>query len=66
MNPLTVGCNFDTPLDETLKDISFKGAACLAAHQYLVAREGMAYPTQSRDELEQLGLAVLQHYFSNL
>jgi len=65
MNPLTVGCAFDTPLDESLMDISFKGAACLAAHQYLVAREGAKYPDHSRDQLEQLGFAVLNHYFSN-
>ena len=36
----------DTPLDDTLMDISFKGAACLAAHQYLVAREGAASAKQ--------------------
>jgi hypothetical protein len=65
MNPLTVACAQDTLLDQSLLDISFKGAACLAAHQYLVAREGAAYPKQDRDQLEQLGLAVLNHYFSN-
>ncbi len=65
MNPLTVGCAFGTPLDYTLMDISFRGAACLAAHQYLVAREGSAYPGESRDQMEQLGQAVLNYYFSN-
>jgi hypothetical protein len=66
MHPLTVACARETPLDPSLMDISFKGAACLAAHQYLVARQGIAYTKQSRDQLEQLGLAVLDHYFSNL
>jgi hypothetical protein len=65
MNPLTVACAQDTPLDPSLMDISFKGAACLAAHQYLVAREGAKYPEHTRDQLEQLGLAVLNYYFSN-
>lgn len=65
MRPLTVACINGIPLDDTLMNISFKGAACLAAHQYLLAKEGPDYPRESRDELEQLGLAVLNHYFSN-
>jgi hypothetical protein len=65
MNPLTVSCAQDTPLDPSLMDISYKGAACLAAHQYLVAREGAKYPEHTRNQLEQLGLAVLNYYFSN-
>ena len=65
MRPLTVTCLNETLLDETLMNISFKGAACLAAHQYLGAREGAGYPRVDREQLEQLGLAVLNHYFSN-
>jgi sugar phosphate isomerase/epimerase len=65
MRPLTVGCLHDEPLDQSLMNISFRGAACLAAHQYLVAREGSAYPRENREEMEQLGRAVLNHYFSN-
>jgi hypothetical protein len=65
MRPLTVDCLHGTPLDESLMDISFNGAAGLAAHQYLLAREGIAYPRISREEMEQLGRAVLNHYFTN-
>jgi hypothetical protein len=65
MKPLTVACTNETPLDDSLMNISFKGAACLAAHQYLIAREGPAYPREDRKEMEVLGLAVLNHYFSN-
>lgn len=65
MRPLTVDCLQGTPLDDSLMDISFNGAAGLAAHQYLLAREGIAYPRMNREEMEQLGRAVLNHYFTN-
>jgi len=65
MKPLTVACTNDTALDDSLMNISFKGSACLAAHQYLIAREGPDYPKEGRNEMEELGLAVLNHYFSN-
>lgn len=66
MRPLTVACSQETPLDDSLMNISFKGTACLAAHQYLLAKEGRDYHRGNREELEQLGLAVLNHYFLNL
>lgn len=65
MRPLTVDCLQGTALDDSLMNISFNGAACQAAHQYLVAKEGPAYPRVNREEMEQLGHAVLNHYFSN-
>jgi len=65
MRPLTVACSQVTPLDESLERISFLGAASLAAHQYLVAREGPAYPEKSREKMEKLGLAILNHYFTH-
>jgi len=66
MRPLTVACINEIPLDDTLMNISFKGAACLAAHQYLLSKEGPDYPREGREELEELGKAVLNHYFSHL
>jgi hypothetical protein len=65
MKPLTVDCLQGAALDDSLMNISFKGAACQVAHQYLVAKEGPAYQKLSREEMEHLGGAVLNHYFSN-
>ena len=64
MRPVTVSCKGDIPLDESLFGISYKGAAYVAAHQYLVAREGKNYNPGSRDEMEKLGHAIFQYYFS--
>lgn len=64
MRPLTVACINETPLDDSLMNISFNGAACLAAHQYLVSKEGPDYPRVRREEMEHLGRAVLNYYFS--
>ena len=62
--PLTVSCKYNEPLDDSLMQISFNGAAYLAAHQYLCAKEGPGYQRGARDEMEHLGRAVLNHYFS--
>ncbi len=64
MSPLTVSCRGEEPLDEELMQISYNGAACVAAHQYMTAREGKAYEPIDRLEMEKLGHAVFQHYFS--
>lgn len=62
--PLTVSCKNNEPLDEKLMQISFNGAAYLAAHQYRCAKEGPGYQQGERDEMERLGRAVLNHYFT--
>ncbi len=62
--PLTVSCKNQEPLDEKLMQISFNGAAFLAAHQYLTVKEGPGYEQGDRDEMERLGQAVLNHYFT--
>ena len=62
MIPLEVSCKNMVALDDSLLQISFNGAAYVAAHQYLVAREGAGYSSGSRDEMEQLGKAILFHY----
>jgi hypothetical protein len=64
MRPITVSCREDVPLDEELMRISYNGAAYTAAHQYLVAREGKGARSLSRREMEDLGHAVIRHYFS--
>ncbi len=63
MIPITVSCKDDVPLDEILMKISFNGAAYVAAHQYMVAREGNNYKPGTRDEMERLGQAIFQYYF---
>jgi hypothetical protein len=60
--PLTVSCKGSVPLDHRLMEISYQGAATLAAHQYLVAQEGPGYIPPGPDEMIQLGKAVI-HYF---
>jgi hypothetical protein len=63
--PLTVSCRNQEPLDEKLMQISYRGAACLAAHQYMYVKEGPRYPILEREEMEHLGMAVLNHYFKS-
>jgi hypothetical protein len=64
MIPMTVDCKGGEPLDDSLMEISFKGAAYLAAHQYLMEKEGSGYEVASRDEMEYLGRAIFQYYFN--
>ncbi len=66
MLPITVSCKGGVELDESLKTISFRGAAYVAAHQYLVAMEGPGYQSQSRDEMELLGEALFKYYFDTI
>ena len=63
MLTMTVSALGGDPLDDRLMNISFNGAACQAAHQYLTAKEGPAYEKRTRDEMEKLGKAVLDHYY---
>ena len=63
MLPMTVSCRDQVPLDDNLLEITFKGAAYLAAHQYLTAKEGPGYAQMKREEMEVLGRAVLRFYF---
>jgi hypothetical protein len=63
MRPLTVDCRDAVPLDPSLMNISFKGAAYVAAHQYLGSK-GHDPAGQSREDMEHLGQAVFYHYFN--
>lgn len=64
MGPLTVACKDGVALDASLTEISFRGAAALAAHQYLVEKEGKGYGERDREEMEQLGKAVIRHFMN--
>ena len=63
MGPMEVSCKDGVALDEELLQISFNGAAYVAAHQYLVVKEGTDYTRGTRDEMEQLGKAIFHYYF---
>lgn len=63
MIPLTVSCKGNVPLDDELMRISYCGAACIAAHQYLVARGDRQADSLPREEMEKIGHAVISHYF---
>jgi hypothetical protein len=65
MRPVTVSCLNREPLDSNLMRISYNGAAFVAAHQYLVAKEGAGYAPLSRGEMERLGKAIFYHYFKD-
>ncbi|MCK4881245.1 MAG: PHP domain-containing protein [Bacteroidales bacterium] len=65
MLPLTISCKNKVSLDKSLMQISFNGAAYLAAHQYLFQKEGPGYQQGDRNEMERLGRAVLNHYFTS-
>lgn len=62
MRPLTVSCKGGVALDPSLTEVAFRGAAAVAAHQYLVEKEGKGFPGRTRDEMERLGKAVIFHY----
>ncbi len=64
MRPITVDCKDGVQLDSSLLNISFMGAACVAAHQYLVAKQ-KASGSYTRERLELLGQAVIYHYFNS-
>lgn len=64
LGPLTVNCKEDLKLDRSLMEISFLGAAYVAAHQYLTIKNGKDYQILSREEMERLGRAIFQYYFN--
>ncbi len=69
LSGLTVKCRGGIELNEKLKMIGYKGAAVIAAHQYLhvkgrtgyVGADGQA-DVDNRSEYEQLGMAVIGYY----
>ena len=70
--PLKVDTRGHIDLDEELKEISYKGACVIAAHQYLRAKGNEGYigvngraKIEEIDDFRTLGSAVFNHYFSN-
>ncbi len=69
MIPMTVDTRGGIPLDEELKEISYKGACVVAAHQYLVAKGETGFvesngdrSTESLDAFVELGHAVISKF----
>lgn len=71
MIPITVDTRGNVPLDDSLKEISYKGSCVVAAHQYLVANKKEGYVNTEgvakHSELEKfikLGNAVINRIVS--
>ncbi|MEZ5072636.1 MAG: hypothetical protein R2751_17170 [Bacteroidales bacterium] len=64
--PMTVECKGGIPLEPDMARIGFLGAAALAGHQYLIARGASSTDSVSRNELEDVGRAVLGTFFQTL
>jgi len=72
MEPVELFTRNNTPLTEILLKINYEGACITAAHQYLVAKEGIGYldkegkPDQSKREFfTTLGKAVIEYLIKN-
>ena len=71
LKPLTVTCRNNVPLGKELEQISFEGAAVIAAHQYKKVRgeEGFLSASnepklKARDEFISLGKAVMAEFLT--
>ena len=68
LDPLTITCRGGIPLDVELMQVSFKGAALIAAHQYLVANGKPGFPVHDfpsaglLTELEGIGKQVIMNF----
>ena len=67
MEPVELFARKSTPLTQALLDINYAGACVIAAHQYLVAKEGTGYidkngkpDLKNRDSYIKLGKAVIE------
>ncbi len=71
LTPLTVTARGTTPLDNSLRKISWEGSCVVAAHQYLRAHQRQGYvlsnghPSKDqRDELALIGRMVIEYYLN--
>ena len=72
MEPIELFARNNTPLTEMLLKINFEGVCITAAHQYLVAKEGVGYldiegkPDQTKREyFTTLGKAIIEYLIKN-
>jgi hypothetical protein len=69
MEPITLAARNNTPLTPKLMEINYKGACVVAAHQYLLAKEGKGYvditgkpDVANRTQFETLGNVLIQYF----
>jgi len=71
LEPLKVRARGKRELDDVLKEISWKGACVIAAHQYLRAKGERGYSIagepqkEIREKFENLGRCVIEYYLKN-
>ena len=72
MEPIELFARKKTELSPLVKEINFKGACVVAAHQYLVAREGWGYldkdgkpALENREQFVELGSALIEYLIQN-
>jgi hypothetical protein len=72
MHPLTVTTRGKKPLDNQLKQINWKGACVIAAHQYLRAQNKPGYTGKNdkpgiskKKEFEVIGQSVIEYFLNN-
>jgi hypothetical protein len=71
LDPLTVTCRGVVALDEELMSINYKGAAVIAAHQYLSSQGNPGFPTSEfpstimLEEMEKLGKQVISNFINH-
>jgi len=68
MEPIELFARKKTPLSSVVKEINYKGACLVAAHQYLVATEGKGYldengkpDIENRDQYVATGMALVEY-----
>lgn len=72
LDPLTITCRGGVQLDEELLQINYKGAAIIAAHQYLISKRKSGFPTDQfpsttiLKELEKIGKQVISNFINQL
>jgi len=72
MHPLTVTTRGKKPLDNQLKQINWKGACVIAAHEYLRAQNKPGYTGKNgkpgirkKKEFEVIGQSVIEYFLNN-
>jgi hypothetical protein len=69
--PLTVTARKNMVLEDSIKNIAFRGASVIAAHQYLRSQKRKGFVTKygtaagEKEDFESLGRMVIEYYLNN-